>query len=345
MQAAVVGVPGTGKSFFMVKYLQKNFSYDDFFREYTIKSNVLILTNIAGLKLYGPSCWNVESPELLGNAMEGIAGKVTREEFFTVANMEKIMLETGKKNIILALDEVQRDQYFPVGYKDPKVLFLFAYHRHIGMDIILGTQDVALMSRGVLAQCEYLAHGKLRSKKLLGTMSYKFTDNKGNFMYDKGMRPDKTVFNAYQSATTEECNKPKNAVMHWIVITGCFLLVAGGLFKTSLAMVASKGKSENVRKQISPSAAAYARGVLPPGPKPSVAPLPSLAAVAPPVPVMGSMSSVRVSLPLPVPAALASTSVTVKGVIRSGNHKRFLLSDGRMIDSNRDLHPGDSFHL
>jgi len=254
MQAAVVGVPGTGKTFFMVAYLKKHFSYDSFFREYTISKDVLILTNIAGLKFYGASCFNVESPEFLGVPSEGIKGKFTREEFFTVKNMESLMEKTGKKNIILALDEVQKDHYFPLGYKDPDVLFLFAYHRHIGMDIILGTQDAALMSRGVLAQCEYLAHGRLRSKKIVGSMAYRFTDNKGGFMYGKSLLADKAVFSAYQSATNDECNKPKNAIVHWFLITAVFLVIAGGLFKTALAIVSSKAKPENARKQLSPSA-------------------------------------------------------------------------------------------
>ena len=345
MQAAVVGVPGTGKTFFMVSYLKKYFTYDEFFREYTIKDDVLILTNIAGLKFYGASCWDVESPELLGNASQGIKGKITREEFFTVDYMQQLMDKTGKKNIILSLDEIQRDQYFPVGFKTPEVLFLFAYHRHIGMDIILGTQDITLISKGVLAQCEYLAHGTLRSKKLMGTMSYRFTDNKGRFLYDKGMRPNKEVFAAYQSASTEEVNKPKNAVMHWIIITSCFLVLAGGLFKGALAVVANKAKPENARKQISPSAAAMqeaaAKGasavVISPSAPGGASGTPSASPAPPPSPVTYNSYSAA------APVVSDTSRVQVVGVIHSGNFRRYLLSDGRTVASSRVLRSGDYF--
>lgn len=359
MQAAVVGVPGTGKTYFMVSYLKKHFIYDEFFHEYTIKSDVLIITNIAELKFFGSSCWNIESPEILGDALRGIAGKYTREHFFTVDNMQKIMDKTGKKNIILALDEIQKDQYFPYGYKHPDVLYLFAYHRHIGMDILLGTQDVTLVSRGVIAQCEYLAHGKLRSKKLFGAMSYRFTDNKGNYLYDKTLKTDKQVFAAYQSASVDEANKPKNAVLHWIVITAVFLIVAGGLFKTSLAMVANKAKPENARKNISPSARSL---MATPGP---VAPTPSPASVAPTqagvvptlaaayvAPVMPPASNLPASGVPAVPSsstapvALASNDLPrVIGYVGDSNGKnvKYMLSTGQIFASERTLSIGDVY--
>lgn len=346
MQAAIVGVPGTGKTYFMVNYIKKYFEYDSFYREYSIKKDYLILTNIAGLKFYGASCWNIESPEILGDPSNGVTGKYTREEFFTVENMEKIRKSTGKSNIILMIDEIQKEQYFPLGYKDPKVLYLFAYHRHIGMDIVLGTQDPALISRPVLAQCEYLAHGKLRSKKIVGAMSYEFTDNKGRYLYSRTLRTDKTVFAAYQSAAVDEANKPKNALVHWVVITFVFLLVAGGLFKSALAIVANKGKPENVRKQVSPSAAAL---------PPPVAPVPSS---VPPRPstVQASMSSAHLPvLSLSTQPAINPAFVDapdklprVAGFVspigdRTGKDTRYLLTTGQIVYCKRVLNVGDIY--
>jgi hypothetical protein len=314
MQALTAGVPGTGKTYFMVHYLKKHFHYDEFFREFSIASNVLIITNIAELKFYGSSCWNIESPEILGNPMEGIAGKYTREEFFTVANMEKIMLKTGKKNIILVLDEIQREHYFPLGYKNADVLYLFAYHRHIGMDILLGTQDAALISRGVLAQCEYIANGTLRSKKIFGAMSYKFTDNRGNFMYSKTLRTDKAVFNAYQSASVEEVHKPKNAVMHWIVVVVVFLCVAGGLFKTALAMVANKAKPKiDQKKSMYPAATPVA--------PPPVAAKPSF----------NDFSAARSTFAVAVPSA-QWREYLVEAYIRDGGRTYYMIK-GNFVDS------------
>lgn len=347
MQAAVVGVPGTGKTYFMVSYLKKHFEYDSFFREFIIKSNVLILTNIAELRFYGASCWNVESPEILGDPSNAVKGKYTREEFFTVENMQKIMDKTGKKNIILALDEIQRDHYFPLGYKDPAVLYLFAYHRHIGMDIILGTQDTSLVSRGVLAQCEYLAHGTLRSKKIFGSMSYKFTDNKGHFLYSKTLRTDKAVFNAYQSASVDEANKPKNAILHWVVITAVFLVVAGGLFKSALAVVANKAKPENARKQISPSASRLIPAPVVPAAVPVASPAVPVTSA---VPLAAQISSARVPLvPVAVsPAAVVPNPQTLPRVVgyvgdASGRNIKYLLSTGQTVVCKRHLQIGDNY--
>ena len=336
MQAAVVGVPGTGKTYFMVHYLKKYFTYDAFFREYHIKSNILILTNIAGLKFFGSSCINIESPEFLGDKKNGVVGKITREDFFTIPYMEKLAITTGKPNIILVVDEIQDDQYFPLGYKDAAVLRLFSYHRHIGMDIILGTQDAALCSRAVIAQCEYLAHGRLRSRKIVGSMNYKFTDNKGNLLYGKSLRTDKDVFAAYCSASTDEVNKPKNALTHWAIITFVFLLLAGGLFKSAMVIVSNKAKPENARKNISPSAAALQ-------PAAPVVPIALINSAAVPVPVpVPPVPAVPVvaSLP-PVPAYISQdiNAVRVIGCVDStgGKSFRYLLSDGQMISTSRKM--------
>ncbi|KAB0666809.1 hypothetical protein F6V25_05180 [Oryzomonas japonica] len=328
MNCAVVGVPGTGKTYFMVQYLKKHFTYNEFFREFTIAKNILILTNIDGLKLYGPSCWNIESPELLGDPSSGIKGKLTREEFFTVDNMKRIMENTGKTNIVLCIDEIQRDQYFPLGYKDKDVLFMFAYHRHIGMDIILGTQDPALICRAVLAQFEYLAHGTLRSKKFFGAMSYKFTDNKGNYMYSQTLRTDKSVFNAYQSQSVQEIRAPKNAIIHWVVVVVVLLVVAGGLFKTSLAIVAEKAKPKHPVAR--PAAASI--------PAPAAS-LPKTAAVQP------VASSSRVPPPVIPPSTpvAAWRSYDVQGYISTGGRSYYLVN-GHYLDPTRCRHYSSVTH-
>lgn len=316
MQGMVVGVPGTGKTYFMVHFLKKYFTYDSFYRDYTIKADVLIITNIAGLKFYCADCWDIESPKILGKPDQGIAGKYTREEFFTIPNMEKIMEKTGKRNIILVLDEIQKHHYFPLGYKDPAVLYLFAYHRHIGMSIVLGTQDTALVARGVTAQCEYLAHGKLRSKKIVGAMSYTFTDNKGHFLYSKTLRTDKEVFAAYQSASVDEVNKPKNALLHYALIALVLLSAGVGLFKTALAMVASKSKPKGAVVGGASGGPVHIAS----SPQP----------VAPSGVVMNNNTSNRL---LPVPAAGPQWRVyNVEAYIRDGG-RSFYMINGVFVDS------------
>lgn len=341
MLAMCVGVPGTGKSYFMVSFLKKYFEYDAFFDFYTIKEGYLILSNISGLKLFGDGCWNIESPEILGNPKKGVEGKYTREEFFTVDNMKRIMEKTGKKNIILALDEIQQQHYFPKKFDHPDVNYLWEYHRHIGMHIIFGTQNIRQVSSSVVYQAEYLAHGKLRSKKIMGGMSYRFTDNVGGYLYDKTLRTDQAVFRTYQSATTDEAVKPKNAILHWMIITIVFLVVAGGLFKTALTIVKNKANPEYTKKQVSPSAARLMQtpSAVPSSPPPS-----------PRVPVQSQLSSVR-RVPL-VPVADNHQVVAINdnlphviGLVGdvNGKNTKYLLSTGRIATCKKQLNIGDIY--
>lgn len=328
MQAMVVGVPGTGKTYFMVDYLKKHFSYDAFFREYTIARDVLIITNISGLKFYGSSCWDLESEYCIGKPHQGKPGKYTREEFFTVENMEKIREKLKVKNIILVLDEIQQDHLFPKMYSHKNVDFLWQYHRHIGMDIIFGTQDPALVSRPLLAQCEYLAHGTLRSKKIIGAMTYKFTDNKGNYMYNKTLRTDKQVFAAYQSASVEEVHKPKNALVHWALIGAMFFVVSGGLFKYALASLNSKAEDSRKKHSVKPAS-------------PVPPPLPPPAAAVPPAPVAPVASAPITTLP---PVAVNPQDMPkVIGLVETGKTHRYLLTTGQIVDCKRQLNIGDIY--
>jgi len=86
-------------------------------------------------------------------------------------------------------------------------------------------------------------------------------------MYSKTLRADQAVFNAYQSASNEEVNKPKNAILHWLVVAVVFLAVAGGLFKTALAMISNKSKPKTANRLTNlPAPAAVAPGQTAPAP-------------------------------------------------------------------------------
>jgi len=122
MISIVTGVPGSGKSFYMVNYLSKFFTFDDFYKEFHLKDNVLVISNIDGLKV--PHL-RLDSPQLIGNPDEGIQGKYTVEQFFTVANFEKLMEIKRIKNVILLIDEAQR--LFPRDFKDKDVLYFFQF--------------------------------------------------------------------------------------------------------------------------------------------------------------------------------------------------------------------------
>ena len=286
----VAGVPGSGKSYYMVKGLSKYFTFDPFFNEFHVKDNVLIVSNIDGLKI--PHL-KIDSPQVLGNPDLGIVGKFTREEFFTIPNFEKLMAIRKVGNVILAIDEAQKDWLFPLGYKDNDVDYFFAYHRHIGVDCTIGTQDVTGISRKLLNLSETIANATPRSKGIIGNFSYKITDRRGKFMTSKVLRKDKNIFNAYQSMSVDEIEKPKNVLLYWAVVAVAFLVVGGLLFKTALASV----KAKSTKSQVAQSSA------IPPGAQLTHGQFSSNKL---PVPVVAAAATVPVLPVIPVPPVVPS---------------------------------------
>ena len=126
------------------------------------------------------------------------------------------------KNVILMIDECQKEWLFPAGYKHPDVLYFFQYHRHLGIDMTLGTQDAKLICRHALVCAEYIAKATARSKSVIGNFSYKFHDISGNFLYSKVLRKSQDIFRAYKSMTVDEISKPKNMILYWGLIALSF---------------------------------------------------------------------------------------------------------------------------
>lgn len=237
MISIVTGVPGSGKSFYMVNYLSKFFSYDEFYKEFSLKDNVLVISNIDGLKV--PHL-RLDSPLLIGNPDEGLDGKYTVETFFTVPNFEKLMEIKRVKNVILLIDEAQR--LFGRNFANKDVLYFFQYHRHLGVDVILGCQDHLDLARSIIVLPEFIYEAVPRSKSIVGSFRYHVKDRRGKHMFTKTLRKSQGVFNAYKSFTSDEVSKPKNVILHWMVFATVLLAMAGFTFKTALAAI--KAKSE-----------------------------------------------------------------------------------------------------
>jgi len=252
------------------------------------------------------------------------------------------MKKTGKNHVVLLIDECHL--IFPAGYKNDNIYAFFAYSRHLGLDIILLTQGIQSTSRMFNPLLEFVVKVTPRSRQVLNNFSFSYVSLTGHYLYSKSVAKRQIVFKAYKSFRVDEKSKPKNAIKHWAIIVVVIFCAAAFLFKSALAIV--KGKGEAARqKQVAAERLRTAAAVPPPPPVPSPSPVAVVGAPPslplPPVPVMRSMSSVRFA-PSSVPAA--STAVKVSGVITNGPHKRFLLSDGRMIDSKRSLLVGDTFH-
>lgn len=225
--------PRSGKSFYFVHYLSKFWKYDGLYDEFILDSNVLIISNVEGLRVRHwkyPDCLKGRTPE----------------EFFSIENFENIMDKTGKNHIILGLDEVH--DIFPAGYSNPAVYSFFAYHGHIGLDIFLMTQGIQSMSRMFNPLLEFIVKVKPRSQKLYKTFTYDFYTLKGLFLYSKNLTIDKLIFKAYKSFRKDEINKPRSALVIWLSFVAFMFVGGAGLFWWGVSSLGASPVPAEVRK-------------------------------------------------------------------------------------------------
>lgn len=231
----VQGPPGSGKSYYMCAYLKNFTKYDEFYDEFILKDDVLIISNISGLRVKHLN-------------LEDCIDRYTVEKFFTVENFEEIQKKYRAKSIILLIDETQRifdSAFYANSPQAKKVLYFFQYHRHLGVDIVLATQSVSTISRHLIPLAEYVIDAVPRSKSVFGSFSYKFRDTKGTFLYSKTLRKEKRIFQYYKSFDTDEIAKPKNVLAHWAIFGLVAVVASLALFNTAIAGI--KAKSERAK--------------------------------------------------------------------------------------------------
>ncbi|MDD2540067.1 MAG: zonular occludens toxin domain-containing protein [Desulfuromonadaceae bacterium] len=326
--------PRSGKSYYAVNYLMDFVKYDGLYREFKLNANVLIISNIEGLKI---NHWRLDE----------CLKKQPLTEFFKIANFEEIMKQHNKNHVIILIDEAH--ELFPAGMKNPEIYNFFAYHGHIGLDVFFMTQGFESMSRMFNPLVEFVVKVTPRSKSILKTFSYGFYDKGGKFLYSKSLAKKQLVFDAYTSFRQDEKNKPKNALLHWMIIFAVLMVCAGGLFKTALAIVANKAKPQNAHKQVSASAAEYAAAhpVLPVSSVPSAVPVAAPVAVMPVQPVLSS-ASLPHFVPVPVSGVSSVIPDNIPRVIglvgdADGRNRKYLLSTGQVTTCKRSLNIGDIY--
>ena len=153
--------------------------------------------------------------------LDSILSSVPLEKFFTVDYWKKNIIKKFPRNVLL-IDEAQK--YFPKGFKNNDVLFFFQYHRHLGLDIYLITQDAKLISSRIYSLIEYEIRAFPRSfqpgrfvysKRVMG-------ENVGRLSLPK----DNKVFSLYSSAMLSESEKPPNFVRNYaFIFVACLLVV------------------------------------------------------------------------------------------------------------------------
>lgn len=332
----VQGNPGSGKSYYCVNYIAKFCDYDNLYGEHILKHNTLVITNIENLKIKHLN-------------LDDLIQRFTVEKFFTVENFEIIMAKYKVNHIIVAIDEAQK--IFDSKFYDKDVFYFFQYHRHLGIDIFFLTQNVSLICRQIPPLSEFIVDAVPRSKGISGMFRYRMLDSKGFHMYSKGVAKVQNIFKMYQSFKSDEAEKPKNVLMHWIVICSVAFLVCFVGFKVFFNSYSNRNDKvtvngvKNVPKQLPASpvpVAAPGNGNIPvPG-----------SAVVPGV-VGQPVSPVPVSVPASsgdfIKSALGDVVSTNSGgevigkVSGEGVRAKYLLASGRVVESSRSLSIGNVY--
>lgn len=240
MITLITGTPGAGKTLYCISKLLRDLVGS------VIKSNDpngnpietprRIMTNIPGLLL---------DHELIG---PDIGGGLADWHLW------------AKPGDVIAYDEVQRS--WPPranGSKVPDYISALETHRHMGVDIIILTQNPMLLDRNVLALVGRHLHVR-RFGGVGAALVYEWDHCSRNLMYSKALkkspfRYDKSVFKLYKSA--ELHTKPKTSVPPLVYAVVLALVAAAFFIPSTINRIASKGEqaalSVNPESNSSPS--------------------------------------------------------------------------------------------
>ena len=231
MLRIVEGVPGSGKTYYAVHYLAKFFSYDKVYMEFFPVEDVLVAANIDSLRL----------PH---EPLDEYIQKYGVEKVFTVNFWES--KRKKYKKVIIIVDEAQR--YFDRSFRNKEVFFFFQYHRHIGVDIFLLTQDRKLLPRDILSMAENVIRAKPRSVSAFSFVYEVLSTSTGERYQVITLRKKKEVFDMYSSFKYEEGEKPKNYALRWIVMAAAVFIFSVSFFAFSIFSFWGSDKDNDVKQ-------------------------------------------------------------------------------------------------
>jgi zona occludens toxin len=151
----ITGIPGSGKSYFSVYKIIEHLNKGD-----------IVIGNVDGFNFY--RYLKIYSPDKFCAYID-INDNLTREgsDFFRYERQVQFLEALAHKykdfsytKIVYFIDEAQR--YLSSYMKDSEVMYFFDYHRHLGVDIYLISQNSVKINRNIttLSACEYNAHAQ-----------------------------------------------------------------------------------------------------------------------------------------------------------------------------------------
>ena len=248
------GVPGSGKTYLMVKsFIDLFCKYDKETERFILSENhqdKILISNIAGLTLphqdiesmMNDRCMQLakakfvqsigknpidldDMPEVIDEFYFKFMSEKVRW-FFSYDYQEQLLYKHGP--IIYLIEESQR-------YFDSKelgraawvrdVLFFFEKHRHFGFSIFCDTQHSSKLHKGIVALFETETRAKPRTLSVIGEFKYnEYTDGAKTNQIPIVVKPDQRVFKAYKSMSHKEDVKTKKPALK-ILIFVCVMAV------------------------------------------------------------------------------------------------------------------------
>jgi len=231
------GKPGSGKTYWVVNHIvSKYFQWDKVLSEWLPKVPVAIISNVEELRL---------DHYLLDEMIEKAGG---RDKFFTVEYQRDLLKRFPK--ILYIIDEAGSPKYFPTHLKNDGIVFLFQYHRHLGIDFYLIAPGVSNICTQIVRLMEYRIQASARSKRLTREFRYQKVVE-GDQAGKQVLIWNKDIFKLYKSMTQDEGEKPGSLTRKYIIITGVMLTLAivGGLvFVNNMFGGLRKNKKLEIKK-------------------------------------------------------------------------------------------------
>lgn len=202
----VTGRPGSGKSYFAVKFLRDEFfKFDEKFDCYNPVKNkknnteYTIISNIENLNL----------KHIPLNYVCDLYSDGDILKFFTIKIQEKLHLKF--KNIVYIIDECQQYFRYLTPKSDEETFFYFEKHRHFGDTFYLISQDSWRISKFLVALADKEVRAVSRAKTFSSNhMCYRELVG-GTLTSLKHTKKDKSVFQLYKSMSQSEAVVPSGS--------------------------------------------------------------------------------------------------------------------------------------
>lgn len=253
----ITGIPGSGKSYYAVWHIWKNYLYYDAESEnigWKIKKGYQIISNIEEFDKNVPQVRNINK------IIEFY--KINIEKFFTMDIQKKITDSDGclithenddenlpekdgeeKWKIIYLLDEAQNffGSRYTLDHKDTEndTSFYFQRHRKLGHTLYIITQDIKLLWTKIWRVAASEIRAAPKHIKIPGTMAYNFRiPGTLTIEKSKNFKLEKEVFSLYRSMENEESEGFKRSGKQFLFVacvvmfflTIGFIIYKGGNF-------------------------------------------------------------------------------------------------------------------